>query len=243
MDYEIAELKDMSSAAKRISAKIIADLDRNDKDAIESTILDLVKVVRRKKVEKERTLINHGSKPFDVVYINLYKNRDEVNHGIPLARASFIDPRCEVKPMHFSDDFIDENTTIRYDGFYEELNLMINDNKVSDEVFLNRLSHQLEELLGVYDSIKVYLDDFDLLAEECNKQEPILRNMEGDFIGFPNDDYMDIYDRHQSLLASLSNIGVVANNFKYSDIQKYHLIDLHFSDAQKDVEYLLSKMK
>src|SRR5690554_4348055 len=98
MEYKIVELKDMSSAAKRISAKVVVNLDRNQREKINSLIIDLVEVLKNKKVENTKTLSNHGNKPFEVVYIYLYKNIDEANHGIPLARASYIDPGCKIKP-------------------------------------------------------------------------------------------------------------------------------------------------
>jgi len=242
MEYKIIETEDMSSVAKRISAKIIVDADRDNKEMIKKLMLDLVQVLKVKKIEKGRTLARHGSKPFEVVYIYLYKSIDEMNHGLPLARTSFIDPECKMKPRHFSNDFIDDNTAIAFDKSYEALGNMIRENKVSDEEFLEKITDQFEALLDIYKSTKIYLDDHNLLSEEYKKHESILRDMSDKFVGFPNDKYTDINEKFQSLLASLSNIGVVANNDKYDNIQKRNLINLHFNSASEDVDYLLTEL-
>lgn len=244
MIYKIIELEDMSSAAKRISAKVVVDVDRKQKEDIKKLILDLIEVVRNEKVEKTRTLLRHGNKPFEVVYIYLYKNIDETNHGIPLARASFIDPNCKVKPHHFSNEFIDPYTTIRFDGMYEELGEMIKENKVSDEVFLSNVKKQFEKLLEIYETTRLNINNYDILAEKYTEYEPDLRHMiDNGFVGFPNNEYMKVYRNYQSLLSSLHNIGLFINDKNYNSNQKYHLINMNFETAKENIEFLLANLE
>lgn len=242
--YKIVELKDMSSAAKRISAKVVVDINRDHEDEIKKLVQELVEVVRNQKVESPKTLIRHGDKPFEVVYLYLYKNIDEANHGLPLARASFIDPNCKKKPLHFSDEYIDENTTIKFERMYEEVSNLVHEYKVSDEVFFKNVKQQFGKLLEIYELTERNLGDFDLLAEKYKDYDSIFRDMEHEgFVGYPNDKYMGIYNNHQSLLASLHNIGLITNNKNYNAIQKHHLVELNLETARKNVEYLLEKLK
>lgn len=242
MEYRIIELEDISTAAKRISAKVITNIEREDQDGIKKLILHLVETLKHKRIEKPRTLTKHGTKPFEVVYLYLYKSLDEKNHGIPLARASYIEPNSKFKPHHFSEEFIDENTTIKFDANYESMNQLIEDNKVSNDIFKERLAFQIRELHEIYNSIVDFKDDFDLLEKEFDKIEPKIREMLEEFIGFPNDEYMNLYEKHQGLLAALSNIGIVVKNKDYNNTQKHHLVALYFEDAAKNVTYLIKKM-
>ncbi|RHW40386.1 hypothetical protein D1B31_12630 [Neobacillus notoginsengisoli] len=243
MNYKIIELEDISSAAKRISAKVVVDLNRESEEGVNQLVLHLIEKLKHEKVEKAKTLSRHGTKPFEVVYLYLYKDFDEKNHGIPLARASYINPTCKVKPFHFSDEFIDENTTIKFDGSYETMNQLIKENKVSDDVFKDRLTIQVQDLREAYESIEGFKYDFELLEKEFDKIEPKLRSMsEEKFIGFPNDEYMDLYQKHQGLLAALSNIGVVVKNKDYNNTKKQYLVSLYFEDAYKSEKYLVSRM-
>lgn len=239
MEYKVVELEDMSTGAKRVSAKVLVDLDRSNKEEIEKFILQVIEELRYEKVESPKTLAKHGSKPFEVVYLYLYKNIDEKNHGLPLARASYINADCRVKPLHFSDEFIDANTTIKYDSTYEALNGMVEENKVSDDEFLKRLKEHTEKLEKIFDIIRVNMDDYELLAKELEIVEPELRGMlDENFIGFPNDKYLELYRNHQNLLASLSNIGVAVQNKAFNNTQKSTLVTINFESAEEAMKNL-----
>lgn len=244
MDYKIIELRDMSSAAKRISAKVIVQFNREEKDEIKKRIPKLIDEIRNQKVETQRTLLKHGKKPFEVVYLYLYRNIDELNHGIPIVRASFIDPNCKVKPMHFSEEYIDDNTTIIFDPMYGEMEKFIKEHKVSDEEFLKNVKKQTDILVELFEFTKQNLDNYDSLTKKYKEKQLVLKDMlEDGFVGFPNNKYMRIYREHQSLLASLSSIGEVLDNLNFTSVQKINLINLHFESAKESVEYLLANLE
>lgn len=244
MEYKIIEVEDMSSAAKIISAKVLVDLNREQKDEIKKVVLELVNYLRYTKSLKLKkgTIRKHGNKPFEVVYVYLYRDMDELNHGLPLARASFIDSTCKVKPMHFSEDYIDNCTTIKFDKSYQSVTAIIKDNKVSGEEFIERLEQQIEKIEEIYKSIESSLGDHDSLSTIFEEYNPILLSLTDDFIGFPDDQYSGLYDTYQSLLASLSNVGVVVNNKKYNAAQKHHLVNLHFNEAKEDLHNILQEL-
>ncbi len=242
MNYEIVELEDMSSAAKRISAKVIVELSREQREEISDLVLELVQTLRHSKTWEPKTIISHGHKPFEVVYIYLYRDMDELNHGLPLARASYIDRSCRVKPMHFSKEFIDDSTTLKLDESYESITNLVKDNKVSGEEFIENLSSQLKIAKEIFEFVESNLNDYDSLSEQFNKYSPLLTELLDDFIGFPDDEYSGLLETHQSLLASLSNIGVITKNKKYNRIQKHQLIKLHFETAQEDLTNIMQEL-
>lgn len=235
MEYRIIELEDMSSAAKRISAKVTVNLTRGNQNEIKELVIGLVSKLRKEKIEKPKTLVRHGNKPFEVVYLYLYNNLDQKNHGLPLARASFIDSNCEVKPYHFSDDFIDANTTIKFDGMFEALNDSIEENMVSNEIFINRLKSQLQVLTNIYDEISNVSDNLDRLKQKAKEFESDLISIRDEFIGYPNDEYANLGNYHQGLIGSLSAIYLFIDNGKEDD-DNHKLIIHQLGMAKQDLQ-------
>ncbi len=242
MKYEIVELEDISNVIKRISAKIIVDLDVKNKEDIESFVMEIIEDLREQQVEKATTLERHGNKPFEVVYVNVYKNKNEANHGLPLATVSYINTESKFKTRHLGKKYINDNTTISYSELFDEFNNTLSENMVSDEVFLQNVSRQFNELLKVYEKTKLKLQDIKELAIMYNDFEKYFIELSDDFVGFPNDEYVEMYHRHLSLQTLLSNIGLIANSSKHTETQKRHLINLYFKDSTHDIDYMRKKL-
>lgn len=243
MDYKIIQLEDISSAAKRIKVAVAVNLSRENKEEIDEFAINVIKEMRQKKVENERTLMRHGDKPFEVVYLYLYNNMDQKNYGLPLARASFIDPKCRVKPRHFSEVYIDENTTIRYDGMFEELNKSIEENKVSNDLFISKFNDQFIKLTQIYNDIKKDVANLDAFIEKYYGYKDELIAIRDEFIGYPNAELADLSNYHQGLIGSLCAIGVHIDSIKFSVEEKKRVILHELELASEDIEKIRSELQ